>query len=122
MIAPLSPNNPSDGSYLTETKADDYLLSLEADVEADAVAKDLHEAYLLPLSQCIIVGFAQWLWPCQTSSQSAVLPNYQTDPLLHQLPSLGSCPVIKLIKTKNAWTISPLNKLKMMNHRKTTLW
>ena len=40
----LSPNNPSDGSYLTETKADDYLLSLEADVEADAVAKDLHEA------------------------------------------------------------------------------
>ena len=40
----LSPNNPSDESYLTETKADDYLLSLEADVEADEVAKDLHEA------------------------------------------------------------------------------
>ena len=37
-------DKPSDGSYLTETKADDYLLSLEADVEADAVAKDLHEA------------------------------------------------------------------------------
>ena len=35
---------PFDESYLAETKADDYLLSLEADVEADAVAKDLHEA------------------------------------------------------------------------------
>ncbi|MFP6811704.1 MAG: Sec-independent protein translocase protein TatB, partial [Moraxella sp.] len=37
-------DKPSDESYLTETKADDYLLSLEADVEADEVAKDLHEA------------------------------------------------------------------------------
>ena len=37
-------DKPSDESYLTETKADDYLLSLEADIEADEVAKDLHEA------------------------------------------------------------------------------
>lgn len=86
----LSPNNPSDGSYLTETKADDYLLSLEADVEADAVAKDLHEALFAATEPMYYRWFLLSDYDrVRRLPNPPFLPNYQADPLLHQLPSLG---------------------------------
>lgn len=86
----LSPNNPSDESYLAETKADDYLLSLEADVEADAVAKDLHEALFAATEPMYYRWFLLSDYDrVRRLPNPPFLPNYQADPLLHQLPSLG---------------------------------
>lgn len=86
----LLPNNPSDESYLTETKADDYLLSLEADVEADAVAKDLHEALFAATEPMYYRWFLLSDYDrVRRLPNPPFLPNYQADPLLHQLPSLG---------------------------------
>lgn len=86
----LSPNKPSDESYLTETKADDYLLSLEADVEADAVAKDLHEALFAATEPMYYRWFLLSDYDrVRRLPNPPFLPNYQADPLLHQLPSLG---------------------------------
>ena len=86
----LSPNNPSDESYLTETKADDYLLSLEADVEADEVAKDLHEALFAATEPMYYRWFLLSDYDrVRRLPNPPFLPNYQADPLLHQLPSLG---------------------------------
>ena len=88
--AALSPNNPSDESYLTETKADDYLLSLEADVEADEVAKDLHEALFAATEPMYYRWFLLSDYDrVRRLPNPPFLPNYQADPLLHQLPSLG---------------------------------
>ena len=86
----LLPNKPSDESYLTETKADDYLLSLEADVEADAVAKDLHEALFAATEPMYYRWFLLSDYDrVRRLPNPPFLPNYQADPLLHQLPSLG---------------------------------
>ena len=86
----LLPNKPSDDSYLTETKADDYLLSLEADVEADAVAKDLHEALFAATEPMYYRWFLLSDYDrVRRLPNPPFLPNYHADPLLHQLPSLG---------------------------------
>ncbi|UAY36343.1 Sec-independent protein translocase protein TatB [Moraxella osloensis] len=86
----LLPNKPSDESYLAETKADDYLLSLEADVEADAVAKDLHEALFAATEPMYYRWFLLSDYDrVRRLPNPPFLPNYQADPLLHQLPSLG---------------------------------
>lgn len=86
----LLPNNPSDDSYLTETKADDYLLGLEADVEADEVAKDLHEALFAATEPMYYRWFLLSDYDrVRRLPNPPFLPNYQADPLLHQLPSLG---------------------------------
>ena len=86
----LSQNNPSDESYLTETKADDYLLSLEADVEADEVAKDLHKALFAATEPMYYRWFLLSDYDrVRRLPNPPFLPNYQADPLLHQLPSLG---------------------------------
>ena len=83
-------DKPSDESYLTETKADDYLLSLEADVEADAVAKDLHEALFAATEPMYYRWFLLSDYDrVRRLPNPPFLPNYQADPLLHQLPSLG---------------------------------
>lgn len=83
-------DKPSDESYLTETKADDYLLSLEADVEADAVAKDLHEALFAATEPMYYRWFLLSDYDrLRRLPNPPFLPNYQADPLLHQLPSLG---------------------------------
>lgn len=87
---PLLPNKPSDESYLAETKADDYLLSLEADIEADAVAKDLHEALFAATEPMYYRWFLLSDYDrVRRLPNPPFLPNYQADPLLHQLPSLG---------------------------------
>lgn len=86
----LLPNKPSDEFYLAETKADDYLLSLEADVEADAVAKDLHEALFAATEPMYYRWFLLSDYDrVRRLPNPPFLPNYQADPLLHQLPSLG---------------------------------
>jgi len=86
----LLPNKPSDESYLAETKADDYLLSLEADVEADAVAKDLHKALFAATEPMYYRWFLLSDYDrVRRLPNPPFLPNYQADPLLHQLPSLG---------------------------------
>ena len=86
----LLPNKPSDESYLAETKADDYLLSLEADVEADAVTKDLHEALFAATEPMYYRWFLLSDYDrVRRLPNPPFLPNYQADPLLHQLPSLG---------------------------------
>ena len=86
----LLPNKPSDESYLAETKADDYLLSLEADVEADEVAKDLHEALFAATEPMYYRWFLLSDYDrVRRLPNPPFLPNYQADPLLHQLPSLG---------------------------------
>lgn len=86
----LLPNKPSDESYLTETKADDYLLGLEADVEADEVAKDLHEALFAATEPMYYRWFLLSDYDrVRRLPNPPFLPNYQADPLLHQLPSLG---------------------------------
>ena len=86
----LLPDKPSDESYLTETKADDYLLSLEADVEADEVAKDLHEALFAATEPMYYRWFLLSDYDrVRRLPNPPFLPNYQADPLLHQLPSLG---------------------------------
>ena len=86
----LLPDKPSDESYLTETKADDYLLSLEADVEADAVAKDLHEALFAATEPMYYRWFLLSDYDrVRRLPNPPFLPNYQADPLLHKLPSLG---------------------------------
>ena len=83
-------DKPSDGSYLAETKADDYLLSLEADVEADAVAKDLHEALFAATEPMYYRWFLLSDYDrVRRLPNPPFLPNYEADPLLHQLPSLG---------------------------------
>ena len=83
-------DKPSDGSYLTETKADDYLLSLEADVEADEVAKDLHKALFAATEPMYYRWFLLSDYDrVRRLPNPPFLPNYQADPLLHQLPSLG---------------------------------
>ena len=83
-------DKPSDESYLTETKADDYLLSLEADVEADAVAKDLHEALFAATEPMYYRWFLLSDYDrVRRLPNPPFLPNYQADPLLHQLPILG---------------------------------
>ena len=83
-------DKPSDESYLAETKADDYLLSLEADVEADAVAKDLHEALFAATEPMYYRWFLLSDYDrVRRLPNPPFLPNYQADPLLHQLPSLG---------------------------------
>ena len=83
-------DKPSDESYLAETKADDYLLSLEADVEADAVAKDLHEALFAATEPMYYRWFLLSDYDrLRRLPNPPFLPNYQADPLLHQLPSLG---------------------------------
>ena len=83
-------DKPSDESYLTETKADDYLLSLEADVEADEVAKDLHEALFAATEPMYYRWFLLSDYDrVRRLPNPPFLPNYQADPLLHQLPSLG---------------------------------
>ncbi|MCK6158726.1 Sec-independent protein translocase protein TatB [Moraxella osloensis] len=83
-------DKPSDGSYLTETKADDYLLSLEADVEADEVAKDLHEALFAATEPMYYRWFLLSDYDrIRRLPNPPFLPNYEADPLLHQLPSLG---------------------------------
>ena len=83
-------DKPSDESYLTETKADDYLLGLEADIEADAVAKDLHEALFAATEPM----YYRWFLLSDYDRGRRLpnppfLPNYQAAPLLHKLPSLG---------------------------------
>ena len=86
----LLPNKPSDESYLVETKADDYLLGLEADAEADAVAKDLHEALFAATEPMYYRWFLLSDYDrVRRLPNPPFLPNYQADPLLHQLPSLG---------------------------------
>ena len=86
----LLPNKPSDESYLVETKADDYLLGLEADVEADEVAKDLHEALFAATEPMYYRWFLLSDYDrVRRLPNPPFLPNYQADPLLHQLPSLG---------------------------------
>ncbi len=83
-------DKPSDESYLAETKADDYLLSLEADVEADAVAKDLHEALFAATEPMYYRWFLLSDYDrVRRLPNPPFLPNYQADPLLHQTPSLG---------------------------------
>ena len=83
-------DKPSDESYLAETKADDYLLGLEADVEADAVAKDLHEALFAATEPMYYRWFLLSDYDrVRRLPNPPFLPNYQADPLLHQLPSLG---------------------------------
>lgn len=83
-------DKPSDESYLTETKADDYLLGLEADVEADEVAKDLHEALFAATEPMYYRWFLLSDYDrVRRLPNPPFLPNYQADPLLHQLPSLG---------------------------------
>ena len=83
-------DKPSDESHLTETKADDYLLSLEADVEADEVAKDLHEALFAATEPMYYRWFLLSDYDrVRRLPNPPFLPNYQADPLLHQLPSLG---------------------------------
>ena len=83
-------DKPSDESYLAETKADDYLLSLEADVEADAVAKDLHEALFAATEPMYYRWFLLSDYDrVRRLPNPPFLPNYQADPLLHKLPSLG---------------------------------
>ena len=83
-------DKPSDESYLTETKADDYLLSLEADAEADEVAKDLHEALFAATEPMYYRWFLLSDYDrVRRLPNPPFLPNYQADPLLHQLPSLG---------------------------------
>ena len=83
-------DKPYDESYLTETKADDYLLSLEADAEADAVAKDLHEALFAATEPMYYRWFLLSDYDrVRRLPNPPFLPNYQADPLLHQLPSLG---------------------------------
>lgn len=82
-------DKPSDESYLTETKADDYLLGLEADAEADAVAKDLHEALFAATEPMYYRWFLLSDYDrVRRLPNPPFLPNYQADPLLHQLPSL----------------------------------
>jgi len=83
-------DKPSDESYLAETKADDYLLGLEADAEADAVAKDLHEALFAATEPMYYRWFLLSDYDrVRRLPNPPFLPNYQADPLLHQLPSLG---------------------------------
>lgn len=83
-------DKPSDESSLVETKADDYLLSLEADVEADAVAKDLHEALFAATEPMYYRWFLLSDYDrVRRLPNPPFLPNYEADPLLHQLPSLG---------------------------------
>ena len=83
-------DKPSDESYLTETKADDYLLSLEADAEADAVAKDLHKALFAATEPMYYRWFLLSDYDrVRRLPNPPFLPNYEADPLLHQLPSLG---------------------------------
>lgn len=83
-------DKPSDESYLTETKADDYLLSLEADAEADEVAKDLHEALFAATEPMYYRWFLLSDYDrVRRLPNPPFLPNYEADPLLHQLPSLG---------------------------------
>lgn len=83
-------DKPSDESYLTETKADDYLLGLEADIEADAVAKDLHKALFAATEPMYYRWFLLSDYDrVRRLPNPPFLPNYQADPLLHQLPSLG---------------------------------
>ena len=83
-------DKPSDESYLAETKADDYLLSLEADAEADEVAKDLHEALFAATEPMYYRWFLLSDYDrVRRLPNPPFLPNYQADPLLHQLPSLG---------------------------------
>ena len=83
-------DKPSDESYLTETKADDYLLSLEADAEADAVAKDLHKALFAATEPMYYRWFLLSDYDrVRRLPNPPFLPNYQADPLLHKLPSLG---------------------------------
>lgn len=86
---------PSDESPLAQTQADDYLHSLEEDVEADEVAKDLHDALLmateLPATEPM---YYRWFLlsdydRVRRLPNPPFLPNYQADPLLHQMPSLG---------------------------------
>ena len=83
-------DKPSDESSLVETKADDYLLSLEADAEADAVAKDLHKALFAATEPMYYRWFLLSDYDrVRRLPNPPFLPNYQADPLLHQLPSLG---------------------------------
>lgn len=83
-------DKPSDESYLTETKADDYLLGLEADIEADEVAKDLHEALFAATEPMYYRWFLLSDYDrVRRLPNPPFLPNYQADPLLHKLPSLG---------------------------------
>jgi|GEM_PF-180382 len=83
-------DRPPDESYLVETKADDYLLSLEADIEADEVAKDLHEALFAATEPMYYRWFLLSDYDrVRRLPNPPFLPNYQADPLLHQLPSLG---------------------------------
>ena len=83
-------DKPSDESSLVETKADDYLLSLEADAEADEVAKDLHEALFAATEPMYYRWFLLSDYDrVRRLPNPPFLPNYQADPLLHQLPSLG---------------------------------
>ena len=83
-------DKPSDESYLAETKADDYLLSLEADAEADEVAKDLHEALFAATEPMYYRWFLLSDYDrVRRLPNPPFLPNYQADPLLHKLSSLG---------------------------------
>ena len=83
-------DKPSDESSLVEIKADDYLLGLEADVEADAVAKDLHEALFAATEPMYYRWFLLSDYDrVRRLPNPPFLPNYQADPLLHKLPSLG---------------------------------
>lgn len=83
-------DKPSDESSLVEIKADDYLLGLEADIEADAVAKDLHEALFAATEPMYYRWFLLSDYDrVRRLPNPPFLPNYQADPLLHQLPSLG---------------------------------
>ena len=83
-------DKPSDESSLVEIKADDYLLGLEADIEADAVAKDLHEALFAATEPMYYRWFLLSDYDrVRRLPNPPFLPNYEADPLLHQLPSLG---------------------------------
>lgn len=69
---------------VVETKADDYLGSLEADIEADAVAKDLHQALFAATEPMYYRWFLLSDYDrAKRLPNPPFLPNYQADPLLY---------------------------------------
>lgn len=78
--------SPSQAPASVETKADDYLEHLEADIEADAVAKDLHHALFAATEPMYYRWFLLSDYDrVKRLPNPPFLPNYQADPLLHTL-------------------------------------
>lgn len=69
---------------VVETKADDYLGSLEEDIEADAVAKNLHQALFAATEPMYYRWFLLSDYDrAKRLPNPPFLPNYQADPLLY---------------------------------------